>query len=96
MPDKQPPAFTWCELIPPPLNIAEYYLAIGRHRDSTTEDYQLHVFRFPDQEDEDWHLAIHIPLASPGYLAEYCKQYCGPLEEAKSEIEGVYRIIAGI
>ena len=88
---------TWSELRPPPPGVAEYHISISRESRCPVEDYQLHVYRFSDDEDEDWHLTLHLPmLASPGQLVEYGKQFWGPLDEAKEAIVETYRLVARV
>ena len=89
---------TWSELRPPPPGVAEYHISISRESRCPVEDYyQLHVYRLLGSEDEDWHLALHLPmLASPGQLAEYRKQFWGPLHEAKEAIAETYRQVARV
>ena len=82
---------TWSELVPPPPGCASYYISIGWSISRRVEYYELHVYQFTDQEEEDWHLALYLPLlASPGRLVEYRKQFWGPLDEAKRAIESGY------
>lgn len=84
----------WSELSPPPEGIEEYHIAISRRSHCPMEDYQLHVFRFLGDADL-WKMAIHIPLLSaPGKLAEYTSENRGTADEAKSEIEAIFVVIA--
>ena len=88
---------TWSELCPPPPRVAEFHISICRESRRPVEDYQLHVYRFLGSEDQDWHLALHLPmLANPGQLVEYGKQFWGPLHEAKGAIAETYRQVARI
>ena len=89
---------TWSELVPPPLGCALYHIAIGRSVGCPAEDYQLHVYRFPDQEEEAWHSALYLPvLSGSGRLAEYYKKHVGgSLDEAKQAIESDYQAVAEI